>query len=55
MQVFECDGLVNLVGIYGVDVCLEGIGKPLKGLVSDVGDKLSSRHSPFGHCKNLRS
>ena len=49
------DGLVNPAGIYGVDVCLEGTGKSLKGLVSDTDDKLSSRHSLLAHRKNLQS
>lgn len=33
---FERDGLVNFVGICRVDVCLEGIGKLMEGLVSDI-------------------
>lgn len=35
-QMSERDGLVNFVGICRVDVCLEGIGKPMEGLVSDI-------------------
>lgn len=54
-QVSECDRLVNLVGVYGVDVCLKGTGKPLQGLVSDTGDKLLSRYSPFAHRDTLWS
>lgn len=43
-----CGGhLVNLIGIYGADVCLEGIGKPFKGVGSDTGDRLLSFSFPI--------